>query len=395
MLMLKIIKSLTWIGLMGLCAFIGGCAHVEPGRDRADLLQTWPVGCSPKEIGTRVAGRYLASPFGNFGRPRPLEAIEYQEVCTWYGALSFVRRAGDMSLRERLMRRFDPLLDDKKGLVPVPDHVDFTVFAAVPLELYIQTQDRRYLDLGKEMADRQWGEPFGPRATEEAWVYYKKGFTWQTRLWIDDMFMITEAQSQAYRATGDKKYIDRAAREMVMYLDSLQQPNGLFHHAPDVPFFWGRGNGWMAAGMSELLRSLPEDNPDRPRIMEGYRRMMASLLRFQGEDGMWRQLIDHLESWQESSCTGMFTFAIITGVKNGWLDEKAYAPAARKGWLGLLHYINENGDVREVCEGTRKKNDLQYYLDRKRNTGDFHGQAQVLWCASALMEAVEGQEKSR
>jgi rhamnogalacturonyl hydrolase YesR len=85
------------------------------------------------------------------------------------------------------------------------------------------------------------------------------------------MFMITAVQAQAYRATGERKYIDRAAKEMVVYLDSLQQPNGLFYHAPDVPFFWGRGNGWMAAGMSELLWSLPKDNPDRERIMEGYR----------------------------------------------------------------------------------------------------------------------------
>jgi rhamnogalacturonyl hydrolase YesR len=267
----------------------------------------------------------------------------------------------------------------------MPDHVDNTVFAAVPLELYIQTKDRRYLDLGKEMADKQWGQPFGPRAKDVLAEYYKKGLTWQTRMWIDDMFMITAAQAQAYRATGDQTYINRAASEMVVYLDSLQKPNGLFYHAPDVPFYWGRGNGWMAAGMSELLRSLPENNPDRARIMEGYRTMMASLLESQGEDGMWHQLVDHPESWQETSCTAMFTFAMITGVKEGWLDEKTYGAAARGGWLGLIKYIDENADVHEVCEGTGKKNDLPYYLNRKRNIGDFHGQAPVLWCASALL----------
>ena len=89
----------------------------------------------------------------------------------------------------------------------------------------------------------------------------------------------------------------------------------------------------MAAGMSELLRSLPEDNPDHPRIMIGYKTMMASLLKYQAENGMWRQLIDDSESWFETSCTGMFTFAMITGVKNGWLDKETYGKAARKGWL--------------------------------------------------------------
>jgi rhamnogalacturonyl hydrolase YesR len=81
----------------------------------------------------------------------------------------------------------------------------------------------------------------------------------------------------------------------------------------------------------------------------------------------------------------MFTFAMITGVKNGWLDQKTYGTAARKGWLALISYLNADGDVREVCEGTNKKNSRQYYLDRKRNIGDLHGQAPILWCATALL----------
>lgn len=127
--------------------------------------------------------------------------------------------------------------------------------------------------------------------------------------------MITVVQVQAYRATGDAEYIDRAALEMVAYLNQLQQPDGLFYHAPDAPFFWGRGDGWVAAGMTELLRSLPTNHAQRTLIMLGYQRMMASLLRYQSKDGMWRQLIDHPEAWPESSCMAMFTFAMITRVK--------------------------------------------------------------------------------
>lgn len=81
----------------------------------------------------------------------------------------------------------------------------------------------------------------------------------------------------------------------------------------------------------------------------------------------------------------MFTYAFITGVKQGWLDKTIYGAAARKGWLSLITYINENNDIAEVCEGTNKKNERQYYLDRKRNIGDLHGQAPVLWCATALL----------
>jgi rhamnogalacturonyl hydrolase YesR len=119
--------------------------------------------------------------------------------------------------------------------------------------------------------------------------------------------------------------------------------------------------------------------------MEGYKKMMVSLLKYQDENGTWRQLIDQSDSWNETSGTGMFAFAMITGVKNGWLDKNIYGAAARKAWLGLISYIDKSDDLHEVCEGTNKKNDRQYYFDRKRNIGDLHGQAPVLWCASALL----------
>ena len=52
----------------------------------------------------------------------------------------------------------------------------------------------------------------------------------------------------------------------------------------------------------------------------------------------------------------------------------------------MVKYIDENDNVKSVCEGTNKKNDKQYYYDRPRRTGDFHAQGPYLWCVVALME---------
>jgi rhamnogalacturonyl hydrolase YesR len=172
---------------------------------------------------------------------------------------------------------------------------------------------------------------------------------------------------------------------MVAYLAELQEPNGMFHHAKDAPFFWGRGNGWMAAGMTELLRSLPADHADRGKILDGYRKMMTTLLTHQGDDGMWRQIVDDPESWPETSCSAMFTFAMITGSKEGWIDAEVYGPAARKAWIALAGYINPDGDVREVCVGTNTAKNREHYMNRPRAVGDMHGQAPILWCATALL----------
>jgi len=344
-------------------------APAAGGSTKKDVFGAWPAGKSPTDIGTLVAENFAARPF-----ERATGFIIYPEVCAWYGALNVARLTRDTDLQSRLVRKFDPLLTAEGAQHISPEaHVDFRVFGVVPLEIYLQTKEQKYLALGRSFADRQW-ETTTP-----------DGITTEARYWIDDMFMITAVQVQAFRATGDARYLDRAARAMVAYLDKLEQPNGLFFHAPDSPFYWSRGNGWMAAGAAELLRALPERHPQRPRILQGYRTMMATLLKYQGEDGLWRQLIDHPEAWPETSGTGMFTFAMITGVKNGWLDAKTYGPAVRKAWLGLTTFIDGKGNIGSVCAGTNKGATVEYYLARPRNVGDLHGQAPVLWCAAALL----------
>jgi len=120
--------------------------------------------------------------------------------------------------------------------------------------------------------------------------------------------------------------------------------------------------------------------------MDGYHKMMAGLRRYQAPSGLWRQLIDDDQSWVETSCTGMFTYAMIVGVQHGWLDAKEYGDCARKGWIGLCGYIDADGNIREICVGTSQSQDTEYYLNRPRAVGDLHGQAPVLWCAWALAQ---------
>jgi unsaturated rhamnogalacturonyl hydrolase len=351
-------------------------------------LTVWPRGDSPQEIGKALAEHFLTAQAARFSG--------YPEVCTWYGALTFAEVTHDDSLRDRLIARFDPMFPGgaEADRMPRRHHVDDSIVGVVPLQIAIQTKglatyDPKYLELGKSWADRQWG-PLAPDSPAELPAdlhnaLVKDGLSPETRLWVDDMYMLTMLQLEAYRATGDRKYLDRDAHEMVTYLDRLQQPNGLFFHAPDVKYFWGRGDGWFAAGMAEMLRTLPADHPDRPRIMAGYKLMMTALLKYQGADGMWRELIDHPEAWPESSSSAMFSFALITGVKHGWLDTATYAPAARRSWIAVVGYVDQNHDVTQVCTGTGKFDSMQYYLDRKRETGNLHGQAPVIWAATALL----------
>lgn len=356
-------------------------------------LKHFPEGFEPEEVGERLVKHYLETPHSNWGNVEgqkgAFSMVTYPDVCAWLGSLWFATETGNDELYGKLVERFEPIFTTESHLQPslrpkAHNIVDFHVFGAVPLEIYKRVKDSRYLELGLKYADDQWNLP--ENATEKQREWHEKGHSWQTRLWIDDMFMITALQANAYLVTGEKKYLDRIADEMVLYLDTIQRPNGLFYHSDYVPYFWGRGDGWMAVGMSQMLKLLPKDHPTRPRIEQAYRLMMKTLLQYQGYNGMWHQLIDDPYSWEETSCTAMFTYAFITGVKEGWLDKKLYGTAARKAWISLQSFLTENDELRSVCEGTGAKNSYDYYLARKRRIGDLHGQAAYIWCAYALVK---------
>jgi rhamnogalacturonyl hydrolase YesR len=267
-------------------------------------------------------------------------------------------------------------------MISPKDHVDFRVFGIVPLEIALQNGDAKARARGLALADEQWAKPDAA------------GLSHECRFWIDDMFMVPALQVQAWRVTKEPKYLDRAALAMAAYLDRLQKENGLFVHAEDSPFYWGRGNGWFAAGMAELLSELPATHPQHARILAGYHKMMASLLATQDKDGLWRQLLDQPESWFETSGSAMFTYAFVTGVKRGWLPADSYGPAARKAWLALVARLDKDANLTDICVGTNKAmkevgadlaTQKAFYLARNRKAGDYHGQAPMLWTAAALL----------
>ena len=380
---MKRMKLLSAGWVAAACLFGASASVAQPAWN------DFPADARPQEVGTRIVNRFLQTPHTRFGNPRAEKAptyITYPDACAWLGALWFAEATHNTPMTDALVARFEPLFSTEKHLLPRMNHVDHNVVGAVPLEIYLQGKGGdAYRELGMRYADSQWEVPDDAKPEQKAFA--AQGHSWQTRIWIDDMFMITTIQSQAYRVTGDRKYIDRAAAEMVLYLREIQRPNGLFYHSPEAPFFWARGNGWMAAGMAELLSVLPEENPNHAVILKAFRKMMRTLKKYQGPEGLWHQLLDAPDAWNETSGTAMFTYAMIVGVKRGWLKAGEYGPVARKGWLGLVASIDENDEVRDVCEGTNIKNDRNHYMNRQRITGDLHAHAPLLWCAAELCTA--------
>lgn len=369
------------------CRWVGKTDRNTSDSVSREYFARWPAGVEPSAVAKRLAENWDRRAFGfTTNAPGRYDSfVHYAEVATWYGALDVSALLRDRMLEQRLIRKFD-FFETAGGATRISreSHVDFSIFGAIPLEVFRHTNDSGRLLAGQAFADRQWASPTPSGMSSEA------------RYWADDLYMMTLLQVQAYRATRKQIYLDRIALTMTSYLDSLQQPSGLFYHGQGSPFFWGRGNGWAAAGMTELLRALPSTHPRRAAILSSYRTMMETLLRHQAPSGLWRQLVDRPEVWEEGSGSAMFAFAMISGVKEGWLSAREYGPAARRAWIGLVAQLDENANLQRVCVGTGKAAtepgvgenldaQYRYYVARPTRVGDLHGQAPMLWAAAALL----------
>jgi rhamnogalacturonyl hydrolase YesR len=92
--------------------------------------------------------------------------------------------------------------------------------------------------------------------------------------------------------------------------------------------FWGGGNGWAAAGLARVLRSLPLDRrQDRERLAAFARDIIDGCLLHGRPDGLFHDVVDQPGTFVETNLAQMLVFAIYEGVRAAWLpaNYKAHA----------------------------------------------------------------------
>lgn len=144
--------------------------------------------------------------------------------------------------------------------------------------------------------------------------------------------------------------------------------------------YWGRGNGWIAMSLADVLALLPAGHRDRKALTSMFVQMMRTLCRVQDPaTGHWRQLPLRVEdadagNYIESSATAMFGYALAKGVAEGVLRGSRYRKAAERAWRGLLvHSVEGRGTdgltLGNVCAGTCI-GERRYYYARPVVSGE-------------------------
>ena len=194
---------------------------------------------------------------------------------------------------------------------------------------------------------------------------------------VEDMLHIGSVLGRAFNLTGDDKYLD--VLTTFLFDAETQQESGLYWHGRNAHHHWGRGNGFAAMGLAESLTYIPEDHPDRARVLTKYVALMEAMRRHQEPSGMWRQVVDFPGTYQEFTATSMTGYAMARGVRMGWLDE-GFRDTVALAWQGISERIEDSGKVVDACFGSGTNADIQYYLDRPAVSGfDDRGGSMALW----------------
>ena len=211
-------------------------------------------------------------------------------------------------------------------------------------------------------------------------------------LWLDDMFMGVPTIAYLGKATGDTRYYDDAARQVLQFSKRMFNRNlGIYMHGyveglRDHPeMHWARANGWAVMSMVEVLEVLPKTHKDYKAVLEQLRAHVKGLAGYQTKDGFWHQLIDRNDTYQETSATAIYTYAIARAVNRGYVDAQAYGPMANLAWNAVASRVQPNGQIEGICVGTGMAFDPAFYAYRPTSVKAAHGYGPTLLAGAEII----------
>lgn len=225
---------------------------------------------------------------------------------------------------------------------------------------------------------------------------FARNSPYRNTVWLDDMYMGVPCLAWYGKMSGDKSYLDEAARQILLFKELMWVPGkSLFRHGwvkamhPHPAFHWGRANGWALLSMCEVLDVLPEDHPSREEIVELFTKHVAGLAAFQDKTGFWHQLLDSQDTYLETSCTAIFCYCMAHAIRKGWIDARVYGPVAMLAWNALSTKVNSDGQIEGTCVGSGMGFDKAFYACRPISPIAAHGYGPLIWAGSEVIKLLQ------
>jgi unsaturated rhamnogalacturonyl hydrolase len=350
-------RQRVWATLLATVALQGSLAAVatSPARASGESHRNAPKESAALTLGAKVADWQL-SHLSRFDYV-PESAFRHDTEATrnwiqaafYIGLTAFADASRDPRYADAIVAHGAA---EGWGFDPRPRHADADATGAVWVWAAQHTHDDAKLVPIKARFDTVLANP----STVSLEFGSDKDSSCQERwCWSDALFMAPPAWVALSKATGDGRYLAHADQEFWATTDFLYDKDaGLYFR--DSRFiarrdtngnkiFWGRGNGWVFAGIARILADLPPDHPSRPRYEALFKQMAAKLVTLQGTEGYWPVSLLVPQRTPETSGTGFFVYGLAWGINHGVLRAADYRPAMERGWKALAAAVNPDGKL--------------------------------------------------
>jgi unsaturated rhamnogalacturonyl hydrolase len=142
---------------------------------------------------------------------------------------------------------------------------------------------------------------------------------------------------------GFRKYLYHKNEQLYSHI--WDGPNNKFVRED----FWGVGNGWTAAGLTRVIKLLPENRKDDRMKLIGYvREVVDGCLMYLRDDGLFHNVVNKQDTFTEVNLSQMISYTIFRGVAAGYLDS-SYLGKAEKMRKAANDHVDNLGYVQNVC----------------------------------------------
>jgi rhamnogalacturonyl hydrolase YesR len=387
------VSGLTVIILMLSLSFVVAFNSVSSADPETPAISLRSLDKSPVEIAKSIADRYMRMPsiWDNYMGVAGMMPPEwgYPTGVVLWSLLELADFTGETKYRDYVRDCFKQYLD--RELIPGfggEEHRDKHVLGESAMMMSAgQELHRRVPDSGLEEKIDEIVDYFrkvAPRTPDGTYCYEIEPE--RNRIWIDAVFQVSPMLAQYATDKNQADLYDEAVYQILSHTARLMDPKvsmyyqgwgwGI-HPTSHSPGFWSRGNGWMALSFSEVLEELPADHPKREVLLKSYQNFLDVLIYHQDTSGLWHQLIDRQDSYEETSGSAMFIFSIARAVQTGLIDKK-HGETVKWGMEGLKFQVDPEGIIWGTCVGTGSQNTLEDYYGRPAPVNDYHGIGPVI-----------------
>lgn len=317
-----------------------------------------------------------------------LGAWQYSIGFYLFGQYRIWKMTGDARYFQYIRDWVDSHVDEQGNIDASIGNLDNSQPGLITLLCYVETGEEKYKLAAQYIRNLYNTYP----RTSDGGFWHGQGNVGQ--LWADGAYMICPFLANYAKVLNDTSLYTEAANQIIIYASHLQDTTGLLFHAYDEdgssswadpvthhsPWFWGRAIGWFGMAITEILEVMPPDHPKRSQLIQILSDLIKGLADVQDESGLWYQVVDQgdqPDNWLESSCSCMYSYVTARAAQNGYVDS-AYLDTAVRGYEGVVREkITIDADslvsLHDICQGTGVSSDYSYYINRQKNTNDYHG----------------------